>query len=125
MSAEEQPLEAHRPFVRDLNHEVSGAYGYGGMAVLAVLALYAGGLFWWNAYTHIASWLAGIAIVLAALKVLSVVINRRKERARTRLLAYCETNGIASNRLKEYFVQDDMYPFFAAIVDDPKRLKST
>jgi len=123
--SEDEPLETHRPFVRDLNHEVSGSYGYGGMGVIAVLGLYAASVVWMNAHTHVATWMVGIVVLLASLKVLSVVINRRKDRARIRLLAYCETNGIQSNQLKEYFVRDDMYPFFAAIVDDPKRMKST
>ncbi|QED29465.1 hypothetical protein FRD01_19945 [Microvenator marinus] len=119
MSDENHELEAHRPFVRDVNQEVSGVYGWGGFSILLTLSAWIGGVFLMNAETRVFSWLLALVVLLAGLKVLSGVLRKRRARTRERVSAYCDTNELQVEELREYFRQDDTYPFFMAVFEEP------
>lgn len=119
MTEEDQLLESHRPFVRDIDRAFSGVYGYGGMSVIGVVALYFAGAFALKTLGHVATWVIGITVVLASLKILSSIIKKRKITIKTRLEEYCATNEIPTDALRDYFNRDNMYPFFAALLEPP------
>lgn len=119
MTEEDQLLESHRPFVRDIDRAFSGVYGYGGMSIIGILMLYLGGAFALEALSHVSTWIIGITVLLASLKILSTIIKKRKVVIRTRLEQYCATNEIPTDALRDYFKRDNMYPFFAALLEPP------
>ena len=114
---EEDLLETHRPFVRDIDRAFSGIYGYGGMSVIAIVGLYFGAAFALKFLGHVGTWVIGVTLVLASLKILSTVIKKRKIIIKTRLEQYCATNEIPTDALRDYFRQDNMYPFFSALLE--------
>ena len=116
-----QIAEPHRPVVRETNNAMANVYGFGGGAVLlaagAVLAI------GWT--TSLLGWVASIVVAvtvgLVGLFVLRMVVNRRREALRERFESYCEINDVSPDTLRDYYREEDIYPFFVALYETPAR----
>lgn len=107
--------DRHRAFVREIDRKFAQAYGYGGMSILLLVAVYGYGIWHLDLYTRFWPYVVGVTVVLLALGILSSVIRRVKRRFRARIDAYCQANGLLAETLLEYFEAENMYPYFAAV----------
>lgn len=118
---ESEDLEAHRSFVREMNSAFGTVYGYGGAAVLLVVAglLVVG----WRLgqLTSPLLWLGTVVIFLASLFVLRMIVRRRAERLLERIRQYCEVNDLTVQQLREHFEREDTYPYFDSIFEIVER----
>ena len=117
----EDAEERHRPLVRELNRSLSAAYGYGGGAVLLVVGVVVAVGWALGGLLSLSTWFFAITIGLIGLFVLSAVLRRRRARMRSRFEDYCRLNGLSEPALREYFLRDGTYPYFAALFDDAGR----
>jgi hypothetical protein len=110
--------EAHRGFVREMDHHLGQAYGFGGAAVVAVfVGLLAAGWFLGLLMSALL-WVPGITACLLTLFVARQRIYRRRDRLRDRVERYCEVNGIEVELLRDYYGSEQVYSFFAAIFEE-------
>ena len=111
--------EIHRGFVREMDRSLGNAYGTGGGTVLGVLVsvLIAG---WWMGWlTSVILWVSGVTAVLAALYMVRRRIHAKRDKLRRRVEKYCEVNDVSVDLLCLYFEQDQTYPFFCDIFQEP------
>ncbi|MFW5966301.1 MAG: hypothetical protein ACOCV2_02230 [Persicimonas sp.] len=118
---EEEGLEGHRSFVREMNRAFGAVYGYGGAAVLAVTAAVPVVGWWLGELTSPLLWLFGVIVFLGGLYVLRMVVRRRAGRLHERIERYCEANELSVDRLREHFHGEATYPYFDSIFEVVER----
>ncbi|MGM0558867.1 MAG: hypothetical protein ACQEVA_20940 [Myxococcota bacterium] len=113
--------ETHRPFVRELNRDFASVYGFGGAAVLLVTA--AVPLVGWflSALASPITWSVCVTVLLVSIFVLRAFVRRRARRYRTAIDDYCRVNEIDAQRLREAYIDENMYPYFEAIFETIER----
>ena len=122
LSEEEVRLaEAHRGFVREMDQYLGKAYGSGGGMVVAVImsVVFVGWLMGW--LTQLTLWVPGVTAALFSLYLVRRRIYARRDRLREKVEKYCAANEISPTTLRCYYENQDMYPFFAAIFEEPPR----
>lgn len=109
--------EAHRGFVREMDQTLGKAYGYGGGAVVAILTglVFFGWLF--SLLTSPLLWVPGLTLALFTLFVARQRIYAYRDRLRERVESYCEVNGIDTEILLAFYLEDDVYSFFPALFE--------
>ena len=115
--------EAHRGFVREMDTRMGNAYGRGGgVVVLVFFAVVATG--WMVGWLgQLVLWLGGITLTLAALYGVRKRIYAHRRKLRKRVDTYCEVNEVSTKMLRDYYDDQQMYPFFAAIYEkEPRRV---
>lgn len=111
--------ETHRGFVREMDRTLGQAYGTGGGVVLAVVAAVVVVGWWMGWLTQLTLWVPGITLSLVALYLVRRKIYDRRRRLRRRVEKYCEANDICPQLLCSYYDDEDTYPFFSAIFEEP------
>jgi hypothetical protein len=113
--------ETHRPFVRELNRSFASVYGFGGAAVLVSTALVP--LVGWlmSALASPITWSMCVTIFLVSIFALRAFVRRRARRYRTAIDDYCEVNEVDPQRLREAYLDENMYPYFEAIFETIER----
>jgi hypothetical protein len=109
--------ERHRAFVRMLDRSLSRVYAGGSVALLSAVGGILGGAWWLGQLWGPIPWLATITSVLLILVVLRSIVRRRAEHLLERLEAYCRTNDLSIETLRDYYRRRDLYPYFEALFD--------
>lgn len=121
----EDMAEVHRGFVREMDQKMSKAYGYGGLAVLLLLVAL-GGLGWAvGLLAHPALWIFGVTAGIGTLFLARKSIYRYRGKLREQVQSYCAINQVNYEVLIQYFEDQDLYPFFAAIFEELPQASQT
>ncbi len=116
-SDDDPVLEAHRNYVRSIDQEFSKVYGLGGGAVvLLTIGAYAA-LVLSGALGTLGSIIPAIGTGLIGLWFLRIRVRAKRTGLHDRVLGYCATNELEPHRLREYYRQQDLYPYFEAVMD--------
>ncbi|MFP4600465.1 MAG: hypothetical protein ACLFVJ_19580 [Persicimonas sp.] len=119
--ADDEVVDEHRGFVREMNSAFSSVYGYGGGAVLAALAAVVVAGWQFGRLGSPLLWIAAVVIFLGSLFVLKIFVRRRAERLLERIRQYSEVNDISPEILRERYGQEGLYPYFDSIFEVVER----
>ncbi len=113
--------ERHRALVRETDREFATVYGVGGAAVLGAAALVL--VIGWaaGAIGSALPWVLAVTAALLALFVLRQIVERRRQALASRISEYCEVNQLDTAALVQYFQQEDIYPYFVALLSPRTR----
>lgn len=119
--SEEDFRETHRPFVREFDRKFASVYGFGGAAVVIISAMVP--LIGWSlsALGSPITWSLCVTVFLISVFVLRIFVRRRAERYRRAIGDYCDVNDIDVERLREAYVDEDIYRYFESIFETIER----
>lgn len=120
-STSEASDDAHRGFVREMNRGFATVYGYGGAAVLAVMAAVVVVAASVDALGSPLTWIGTVVGFLLSLFVLRIFVSRRAHRLVERMHQYCQINDISVDDLRQRYAGEGLYPYFESIFEVVER----
>jgi Flp pilus assembly protein TadB len=113
--------DAHRGFVREMNKAFASVYGYGGAAVIALVAAGVALAANFGVLGSPLVWIGAVTLFLVALFVLRIFVRRRAQRMLERIRQYCSVNDLSSDEFRQRFGGEGLYPYFESIFEVVER----
>jgi hypothetical protein len=117
-AADADRFERHRALVRETDRRFATVYGAGGAAVLGTGAAVLVIAFAFGALGTVLPWVLAVTVVLIALFVLRVFVNKRREALKAQVTLYCEVNDLDWRAIRDYYEGEGIYPYFVSLFDD-------
>lgn len=115
--SQQNPLEAHRTFVRQQHERLERVYAYGGLTAFGAFATVLAVFFAFSTLKAILPWVFAVMIFLIAMYVVRRRVLSMKARLLIDVTQYCQINALDVHALRDYFADAHTYPFFQAIFE--------